>query len=207
MKRKLIPARSAVVRVPMAVWRVPVEERRGYAGDQTTMGLHSQDGRNIAQVVAERHVSNARATDNDDNSQRRFVNNATNTGGTLCRSVFAPSCVSHTVLTRKDWKNIKIDAVSLPLALHCWQTETRLAKMNKQTTGRLHGGGSNRAGGRTATHAARTMDDKRHRATARAEEENATSNGKRRKIRRNNRRGQLIAGCYYYYNSPFKNNP
>ncbi|XP_050441633.1 palmitoleoyl-protein carboxylesterase NOTUM isoform X2 [Adelges cooleyi] len=46
-------------------------------------------------------------------------------------AVFAPSCVSHTVLTKRDWKNIKIDSVSLPLALHCWQTETRFAKINK----------------------------------------------------------------------------
>lgn len=46
------------------------------------------------------------------------------------RSVFAPSCVSHTVLTKKYWKNIKIDSVSLPTALHCWQIETRFAKIN-----------------------------------------------------------------------------
>ncbi|VVC24463.1 Pectinacetylesterase/NOTUM [Cinara cedri] len=48
-------------------------------------------------------------------------------------SVFAPSCVSHTVLTKKHWKNIKIDSVSLPSALHCWQTETRFAKINNKS--------------------------------------------------------------------------
>lgn len=54
------------------------------------------------------------------------------------RSVFAPSCVSHTVLTKRDWKNIKINSVSLPMALHCWQTETRFAKINKSRPGRAN---------------------------------------------------------------------
>ncbi|XP_064098722.1 LOW QUALITY PROTEIN: palmitoleoyl-protein carboxylesterase NOTUM-like [Macrobrachium nipponense] len=35
-------------------------------------------------------------------------------------ALFAPSCISHTVLTKKDWTNIKIGDVSLPQALNCW---------------------------------------------------------------------------------------
>ncbi|XP_068240258.1 palmitoleoyl-protein carboxylesterase NOTUM-like isoform X2 [Palaemon carinicauda] len=35
-------------------------------------------------------------------------------------ALFAPSCISHTVLTKKDWINIKIGDVSLPQALSCW---------------------------------------------------------------------------------------
>lgn len=56
------------------------------------------------------------------------------------RAVFAPSCVSHTVLTKKDWMNIKINSVSLPAALHCWLIETRYAKLhsNKLGSGRVN---------------------------------------------------------------------
>lgn len=35
-------------------------------------------------------------------------------------AVFAPSCISHSVLTN-DWKSVKIDDISLPEALHCWE--------------------------------------------------------------------------------------
>jgi hypothetical protein len=38
-----------------------------------------------------------------------------------CRAVFAPSCISHSVLTKKDWQSVKIDEVSLPQALRCWE--------------------------------------------------------------------------------------
>ncbi|XP_015599899.1 palmitoleoyl-protein carboxylesterase NOTUM isoform X2 [Cephus cinctus] len=36
-------------------------------------------------------------------------------------AVFAPSCISHVVLTKRDWQLVKIDEVSLPQALHCWE--------------------------------------------------------------------------------------
>lgn len=35
-------------------------------------------------------------------------------------AVFAPSCISHSVLTKKDWKLIKIDEISFAQALFCW---------------------------------------------------------------------------------------
>lgn len=35
-------------------------------------------------------------------------------------AVFAPSCISHSVLTT-NWKTVKIDDISLPEALHCWE--------------------------------------------------------------------------------------
>lgn len=37
-----------------------------------------------------------------------------------CRTLFAPSCISHTVLSRRDWFTIKIGSVTLPQALQCW---------------------------------------------------------------------------------------
>ncbi|EFN84998.1 Protein notum-like protein, partial [Harpegnathos saltator] len=46
-------------------------------------------------------------------SMRRTLTNVT--------AVFAPSCISHSVLTKKDWNMVKIDDVSLPQALHCWE--------------------------------------------------------------------------------------
>lgn len=39
-------------------------------------------------------------------------------------AVFAPSCVSHSVLTKKDWLQVKIDDVSVARALRCWELST-----------------------------------------------------------------------------------
>lgn len=36
-------------------------------------------------------------------------------------AVFAPACIGHSVLTKRDWLNIKIDDVSLTDALRCWE--------------------------------------------------------------------------------------
>ena len=40
-----------------------------------------------------------------------------------CRAVFSPSCISHTVLTKKDWQSIRIGDISLPQALRCWELQ------------------------------------------------------------------------------------
>ncbi|XP_046491121.1 palmitoleoyl-protein carboxylesterase NOTUM [Neodiprion pinetum] len=50
-------------------------------------------------------------------------------------AVFAPSCISHGVLTKKDWQLVKIDEVSLPQALHCWE---QTAVGNKRNESRNH---------------------------------------------------------------------
>lgn len=39
-------------------------------------------------------------------------------------AVFAPSCVGHAVLSRRDWLNIRIDDYSLPAAIRCWERST-----------------------------------------------------------------------------------
>lgn len=41
------------------------------------------------------------------------------------RSVFAPSCISHSILSRKDWHHIRMDDISLPDALRCWERQTK----------------------------------------------------------------------------------
>ncbi|KAL1131741.1 hypothetical protein AAG570_011354, partial [Ranatra chinensis] len=40
-------------------------------------------------------------------------------------AVFAPSCISHSVLTKRDWQILRIDDVSLPQALRCWELNTQ----------------------------------------------------------------------------------
>lgn len=44
-------------------------------------------------------------------------------------AVFAPACIGHSVLTKRDWQNIKIDDVSLTDSLRCW--ENSLVKDHK----------------------------------------------------------------------------
>lgn len=39
------------------------------------------------------------------------------------RAVFSPSCISHTVLTKRDWQSVRIGEVSLPQALRCWELQ------------------------------------------------------------------------------------
>lgn len=39
-------------------------------------------------------------------------------------AVFAPSCVGHAVMTRKDWLDIRIDEFSLPEAIRRWEINT-----------------------------------------------------------------------------------
>lgn len=46
-------------------------------------------------------------------------------------AVFAPSCVSHAVLTKKDWQDVKIDDISTADALHCWEQKINRRRMRK----------------------------------------------------------------------------
>lgn len=56
----------------------------------------------------------------------------------LCRALFAPSCISHTVLTKRNWAGIKIGEVSLPQALYCWDIIPSAALTAKTFKGRRH---------------------------------------------------------------------
>nr|CAH7747488.1 unnamed protein product [Callosobruchus chinensis] len=66
-------------------------------------------------------------------------------------AVFAPSCVSHAVLTKRDWQQVKIDDVSIAEALHCWEQKTkrrrlkRLKNAAKRRRNRVSGGKNKRA--------------------------------------------------------------
>ncbi|EEZ98657.1 palmitoleoyl-protein carboxylesterase NOTUM isoform X1 [Tribolium castaneum] len=46
-------------------------------------------------------------------------------------AVFAPSCISHSVLTKRDWQNVKIDDISIPEALHCWEQKLHRRRIKK----------------------------------------------------------------------------
>ncbi|XP_071444966.1 palmitoleoyl-protein carboxylesterase NOTUM [Hetaerina americana] len=37
--------------------------------------------------------------------------------------LFAASCISHTVLTKRDWQTIRLGNISLPQTLHCWEMQ------------------------------------------------------------------------------------
>lgn len=48
-------------------------------------------------------------------------------------AVFAPSCIGHAVLSKRDWINIKIDDISLPSALRCWEHATRVHRKRRHS--------------------------------------------------------------------------
>lgn len=47
-------------------------------------------------------------------------------------AVFAPSCISHSVLTKRDWQRVKIDDISIAEALHCWEEKLLRRKMRRE---------------------------------------------------------------------------
>ncbi|CAG9825104.1 unnamed protein product [Phaedon cochleariae] len=46
-------------------------------------------------------------------------------------AVFAPSCISHAVLTKKDWQKVEIDDTSIAEALHCWEQKTSRRRLRR----------------------------------------------------------------------------
>lgn len=46
-------------------------------------------------------------------------------------AVFAPSCIGHAVLTKRDWMDIRIDDISLAEALRCWERATGKQKSRR----------------------------------------------------------------------------
>lgn len=124
---------------------------------------------------------------NTSNYVRCFMN--------YCRSVFAPSCVAHTVLTRRDWRTIKIDSVSLPSALHCWHTETNFAKFSNNNKAQRPIGRTNVAGNRRLT---------RNKARSTEIEENYAFKKKKQTLRRkiNQSKGKCVVtgvGIFFFF--------
>ncbi|KAF7646175.1 hypothetical protein LDENG_00192140 [Lucifuga dentata] len=46
-------------------------------------------------------------------------------------AVFAPSCLSHTVITKSNWMNFQVRGTSLPRALHCWDRSLEAIRNNR----------------------------------------------------------------------------
>lgn len=60
-------------------------------------------------------------------------------------AVFAPACIAHALLTKKDWQTVKIDDISAAEALHCWEQKINrrrnrkfkhIGKLSKRLTAR-----------------------------------------------------------------------
>ena len=49
--------------------------------------------------------------------------------------MFAPSCISHTVLTKRDWQSIRIGDITLPQALRCWELQPYWSVSNHMAPG------------------------------------------------------------------------
>ncbi len=58
--------------------------------------------------------------------------------GNFVRAVFSPSCISHTVLTKRDWQSIRIGDISLPQALRCWELQPYWSVSNHLTPNGHH---------------------------------------------------------------------
>uniref|UniRef100_A0A673C685 Notum, palmitoleoyl-protein carboxylesterase n=1 Tax=Sphaeramia orbicularis TaxID=375764 RepID=A0A673C685_9TELE len=46
-------------------------------------------------------------------------------------AVFAPSCLSHTVITKSNWMTFQVRGTSLPRALHCWDRNLEAIRNNR----------------------------------------------------------------------------
>ncbi|KAM4751460.1 carboxylesterase notum2 [Anableps anableps] len=46
-------------------------------------------------------------------------------------AVFAPSCLSHTVITKSNWMSFQVKGTSLPRALHCWDRSLEAIRNNR----------------------------------------------------------------------------
>lgn len=63
-------------------------------------------------------------------------------GGALRKSlenvtaVFAPSCIGHSVLDKREWLSIRIDDISLADALRCWEISTE--NQQRKFTGKVN---------------------------------------------------------------------
>ncbi|XP_058835656.1 palmitoleoyl-protein carboxylesterase NOTUM [Topomyia yanbarensis] len=52
-------------------------------------------------------------------------------------AVFAPSCIGHSVLTKRDWLSIRIDDISLADAMRCWeQSDVREKQVQRRQSNR-----------------------------------------------------------------------
>lgn len=97
-------------------------------------------------------------------------------------AVFAPSCIGHSVLTKRDWLDIKIDDISLAEALRCWEKTTASDRLvRRRTTTKLTK--EERTARREKRLERQQADKKRKRKQARRQRQREVCREKRRKLR------------------------
>lgn len=123
-------------------------------------------------------------------------------------AVFAPSCISHSVLTKRDWQNVKIDDISVAEALHCWEQKTNNKRRIKQlrNTHNIYAADqprlfNNRQAKRT-NHTENLLNDFNNPAVNRTGDEMKNKRRKRRKHRKN-KKGRKKKGMYTLCESIF----
>lgn len=110
---------------------------------------------------------------------RESLNNVT--------AVFAPSCIGHSVLTKRDWLDIKIDDISLAEALRCWEKASAGEKLvRRRTANNLTK--EERAAKRERRLERQQADKKRKRKLARRQRQRQLCRERRRKLRREQQR-------------------
>lgn len=108
-------------------------------------------------------------------------------------AVFAPSCVGHSVLDRREWLDIKIDDISLSDALRCWEISTE--NQQKRFSGR-RGEYRNRTMTREEKELRRQMNHERKKHQRRLQLENGESNQPLAKRKRKNNQNNNNGGKY-----------
>lgn len=105
-------------------------------------------------------------------------------------AVFAPSCIGHAVLTKRDWLNIKIDDISFAEALRCWERST--GRANKELSRRASDNGretnKNRRHGRKNNNRNNNSNDKSKRKNQKNKDNN--NNGNRNNKNKNKKTPQ-----------------
>lgn len=47
-------------------------------------------------------------------------------------AAFAPGCISHSVLTKRDWQQVQVDGITAAEALHCWEEKLLRRKLRNE---------------------------------------------------------------------------
>lgn len=115
-------------------------------------------------------------------------------------AVFAPSCIGHAVLSKREWLSLKIDDISLPTALRCWEHSTRPRKkrhdkLKRSTEATINHKGSKRRHEKQRNHQKQHANNVERKRLTKAEREERKrlrhEQQKRREERRNRRKNNM----------------
>ncbi|XP_011290569.1 palmitoleoyl-protein carboxylesterase NOTUM [Musca domestica] len=115
-------------------------------------------------------------------------------------AVFAPSCIGHAVLSKREWLSLKIDDISLPTALRCWEHSTRPRKkrhdkLKRSTEATINHKDSKRRHEKQRNHQKQNANNVERKRLTKAEREERKrlrhEQQKRREERRNRRKNNM----------------